>query len=59
MLNLLKKLIYLNTFLLTFTIAHSVSDAFINVSKNANPAVVSIVGTQETQNNFRNDHAEK
>ncbi len=53
--NLLKKLIYLNTFLLTFTIAHSVSDAFINVSKNANPAVVSIVGTQEAQNNFRND----
>ena len=53
--NLLKKLIYLNTFLLTFTLAHSVSDAFINVSKNANPAVVSIVGTQETKNNFRND----
>ena len=55
MLNFLKKLIYLNTFLLTFTFAHSVSDAFINVSKNANPAVVSIVGTQETQNNLRND----
>ena len=34
---------------------HSTSDAFINVAKSANPAVVSIVGKKEVKNNFRND----
>jgi len=41
--------------LLGLSWGHSVSDAFIAVSKKANPSVVSIVGTQESQNNFRGD----
>lgn len=47
------------TVFLIFTIniifTHSTSDAFINVAKSANPAVVSIVGKKEVKNNFRND----
>ena len=46
---------------LTFGWADSVSQAFINVSKKANPSVVSIVGTQSSQgssgfqDNYNND----
>ena len=55
MLNYLNKMILLVTILLTLTFGHSVSDAFINVSKKANPAVVSILGTQDSQNNLKTD----
>ena len=36
-------------------IGNYLSDAFIKVSKSANPAVVSIVGKQEAKNNLQND----
>ena len=55
MLNSLKNIIFSIILTITFILGHSVSDAFINVSKEANPSVVSIVGTQESQNNLKND----
>ena len=42
-------------FTLNIVFTHSTSEAFINVAKLANPAVVSIVGKKEVKNNFRND----
>ena len=42
-------------FTVSLIFTHSTSDAFINVAKSANPAVVSIVGKKEVKNNFRND----
>lgn len=52
--NFIKNIIFI-TLSTTFILAHSVSDAFIKVSEKANPAVVSIVGKKDMQNNFSND----
>ena len=52
--NVIKK-ITLFILTITFVLGNSLSDAFIQVSEKANPAVVSIVGKKDMQNNFSND----
>ena len=40
---------------LNFSMSNSISDAFINVSELANPAVVSIIGKQDMEQTLNRD----
>ena len=52
--NMIKKII-LVSIIITNVFGNSLSDAFINVAEIANPAVVSILGTQNVEKSFNND----
>ena len=52
--NMIKKII-LVSIIITNVFGNSLSDAFINVAEIANPAVVSILGTQDVEKSFNND----
>ena len=52
--NMIKKII-LVSIIITNVFGNSLSEAFINVAEIANPAVVSILGTQDVEKSFNND----
>ena len=52
--SMIKKII-LVSIIITNVFGNSLSDAFINVAEIANPAVVSILGTQDVEKSFNND----
>ena len=52
--NMIKKII-LVSIIISNVFGNSLSDAFINVAEIANPAVVSILGTQDIEKSFNND----
>ncbi len=52
--NMIKKIILISI-IITNVFGNSLSDAFINVAEIANPAVVSILGTQDVEKSFNND----
>ena len=51
---MIKKIISVSV-IITSLLGNSLSDAFIKVAEIANPAVVSIVGTQDVEKSFNND----
>tara|TARA_Y100000768_G_scaffold304853_1_gene238735 strand:+ start:27 stop:1361 length:1335 start_codon:yes stop_codon:yes gene_type:complete len=51
---MIKKIILISI-IITNVFGNSLSDAFINVAEIANPAVVSILGTQDVEKSFNND----